>query len=216
MSENISKRFYAQKAGLVILVLLVCLFAGCYRTTEIRSKEGTIVAPVASISTPEPKYDFRNTYWGMSKEAVKQAEKTELSAEDESAILYSNVNAAGFSADLFYQFDGGALVSGAYMISETHTDYNAYIEDYENSKEALIEVYGTPQKDGVTWSNDVFKQDEQYYGMAVAYGYLSYTSVWITETSTITLGLNGDNFEISHVILYEDLNYTEQINTDGL
>jgi len=84
-----------------------------------------------------------------------------------------------------------------------HSNKNDYIRDYKNLKEILAKKYGKPWSDRTTWDNDLFKNDRSQWGLAVSIGHLSYGALWDTSKTYITLGLSGDNYEITLLAAYD-------------
>lgn len=209
-------RFYSVIIAIFLGVLSVSINVNCAVLPKQISNEQSIssTSPVATPIIVD--YDFRSTLWGYTKDEVKQAENREPVDEADTAILFGTTTVAGLNANVFYKFDSDRLVQAAYIIEIEHTNYNLYISDYEHSKEALEEVYGEPKSEGMLWSDDLFKDDEQDYGIAVAYGYLSYGATWETPTTRIYVTLKGDNLEISHTIVYEDIKFHDNIDVGGL
>jgi len=149
----------------------------------------------------ETKYNFRRVKWGMTKAQVKAAETSKLRDENNDGLLY-RTKAATLSTNLLYSFAENKLVRAGYMFKDTHSNENAYIDDYQRVKRILTKKYGQPEKDREKWSNDLYKSRRQDWGVAVSIGHLIYLSEWRTTRTTIRLGLIGDNFKITHVVQY--------------
>lgn len=173
-----------------IAIALLCLFAG------------------AAWAQDSDGYDFRKTKWGMTPAQVKASESMDPTAQGgtetyDLIILYS-VSVAGLNTQLGYHFVSNKLVSGAYIIQESYVNRNQHIADYNKIKEILTRKYGPPSTDDVVWNNDLFKDDPQNYGTAVATGHLAYQSTWETPDTEIKLTLRGENFKVLHGVMYED------------
>jgi hypothetical protein len=148
---------------------------------------------------------FRNVNWGASIEEVKASEEKKPYLENEETLVYK-VQLAGKEVLLLYNFlPKHGLYSSGYIFEEKHTNKNEYIADYNEVKSLLTKKYGATISDKVIWSNDLYKDDPQYYGTAVSVGHLKYGSYWTVEGTDIRLGLLGDNFEISMILNYESL-----------
>jgi len=82
-----------------------------------------IVLLILVISTlilfaEEAKYDFRKTNWGMSREQVKEIEKSRLVVEDfgkEESLIYEG-EIDGLDGQIFYYFMRGKLIRARYVI----------------------------------------------------------------------------------------------------
>ncbi len=106
-----------------------------------------------------------------------------------------------------YDFADGKLFGGGYVFIEEHTNKNDYISDYNNVKEILTREYGSPTIDSTEWRNDLYKNDPQYWGLAISKGHLIYLNTWETQTTEIVLILGGDNFKIKFVAGYTSNNF---------
>ena len=153
--------------------------------------------------------DFRNTRWGMSKDQVKAVEVSELGQEINDLGGTIGIDALGYKTRLLnldtlilYVFANDKLVRAQYRIVETHSNKNDYIDDHSLVKQAIRGKYGDPDRDDNIWKNDLYKDDRQQFGFAVGYGHLVYVAQWKTDHTSITQVLQGENFEIEHVVEY--------------
>lgn len=170
---------------LLIVVLLTCLTLTVFATEEV-------------------KYDFRKTNWGMSIEEVKLTEDKKPGGESDTAIAYK-VKIDGKDFICLYQFLENKLFFSGYNCKEEHTNYNIYIDDYEDLKEILTKKYGKPIKDEEMWdsfSEWELKAYKQNLGNSISVGFLTYFAIWETLTTRIELILDGDNYEINLRIRY--------------
>jgi len=168
------------------------------------------------VSGGSKKYDFRETYWGMSKEQVKATENKSPDLEKENSLLY-NVNIGGEEYYCVYNFLEDSLYNSGYVFSGKHTNKNIYIDDYKKLKDILIKEYGKPKSDRMTWDNDLYKDDRSEWGFAVSLGHLSYGNIWETSNTYITLGLNGDNYKINLIVSYDSRklkNWADKIKSE--
>jgi hypothetical protein len=183
------------KKRLIISGILICIFLFF-----------SIVA-----SSNDVKYDFRQTNWGMSKEQVKATEDKEPDFEESNLLGYA-VKIDGDDYRCVYSFLKNKLYNSGYGSTETHTNENLYIDDYNKLKDILIKKYGEPKTDKVVWKDDLYKDDKSQWGFAVSLGDLVYGAGWETPTTTITLMLYGDDYEISLVIGYNSKELKEWVN----
>jgi hypothetical protein len=147
--------------------------------------------------------DFRGHSWGETIASVKAAEKAPLTAQNGDTLMYKDT-LAGLHVAILYTFSNGRLVEASYMSQEVHTNKNDFIKDYKNLKELLTKKYGTPVKDDNLWRNELYKSDPAEWGMAVSVGHLIYKASWETDRTTIMTGLRGDNFQITHGVIYQE------------
>lgn len=182
-------------------VLLLCMvLMSSYACAETAESEE--IAP-----------DFKSFYWGDSKETVMAVEGTpmlenELTAINAEYIAYE-ATAVGLDAALAYYFCDDGLFTVRYILAESHSNDSLYIDDYETFKSALTKKYGEPYIDLEDWENDSKKE---YYadnkGDALNYGYLTYFTVFETDTSYIAMEMSADNYEITTSVTYESKEIT--------
>ncbi len=167
--------------------------------TVTLDEDGTweyVEQPTATTQTT-----FRNTCWGMTRKRVKQAEANELFHEEDHYLLYRG-KIADLDCYIIYCLVEDRLVRARYVISEEHSNRNDYIDDYERIKEALIFNYGSPADDQVVWKADLYKEDNDDWGISVSLGHLVFGCDWSTYSTDILLMLCGENYEVSFVVEY--------------
>lgn len=194
------------KKKLIILGMITALlFTGCSSSKDTDTTLGKIENP-----------DFRNCQWGMSKDEVKTYESfTRIVTEDEKGFMV-NTEVNNDDAYISYLFDNDELYTSVVIFNEEHANRNLYIDDYEYYQELLIEKYGEPKTDEEIWKDDLYKDNLDDWGDAIAYGHLRMVSQWFTDTTEIGLMLSGDNYEIKLQIIYQDLNHETEKDTSGV
>jgi hypothetical protein len=104
------------------------------------------------------KYDFRKTNWGMSKEQVKETEKSSKFVEEDimkdfikgcDGSLHYKGEVDGLDCEVYYYFMKGRLVSAAYKKRGSIQFRNEYINNYKKLKTYLIKRYGRPNEKGI-------------------------------------------------------------------
>jgi len=141
----------------------------------------------------------------MTREQVKGVESAKLFKEDEHGLFYSS-ELSGFGEVMIgYIFAQGKLVRTSYVSMVRHTNSNAFIDDFKTIESILTEKYGKPESDDVVWSDDLYKDDPDNWGMAVSAGHLVYEAVWRTKTTKILEKLKGDNFNVTLIVQYTSL-----------
>ncbi len=145
-------------------------------------------------------FSFRKTNWGMSKAQVRKSETGKNLAGGKD--LAYRIKVAGLDALLFYVFVDNKLVTAHYDFTNKHSNKNSYLTDYSSIQKILKKKYGNPDSDDTNWLNDLYKDEYQSRGMALAVGHLSKFSEWKNTDTKILLGIYGDNFEISHNVSY--------------
>jgi len=147
----------------------------------------------------------------MTREQVKKTEQGNIVKEYSDVLIYRG-NVGGFDCKIVYIFAKGKLVRAKYISTVTHSNPNDYIWDYKKWKEILTKKYGDPIEDREIWRNDLYKDDPQYWGLAISAGHLAYFATWETPATEITMLLHGENFEITLEIEYQSkqLKYLEE------
>jgi len=144
---------------------------------------------------------FRKATWGMTRNQVKATESGKIMRDSENALAYKG-SVGNADVLIFFFFVSDKLVRGKYSFLTEHTNKNEFISDFERIKSTLKDKYGDPQKDETFWSNELYKDEPENWGMAIAVGDLSYYTTWENENTDIVLALDGDNYEISLVVEY--------------
>lgn len=165
-------------------------------------------AELPATADTAPVYDFKEFMWGDSKAKVMAVEgdpilEGKMDGMDATYIAYET-RTVGLDMFLAYYFCDEGLYAVRYILNESHSNEELYIDDYESFKTALTKKYGEPIWDTEIWSNDSKKE---YYadkkGDALCYGYLTYVTWYITDTTYISMSMDADNYEISMRVDYE-------------
>ena len=191
----------------ISILLITSLFYFAFGQSIAISNDGTIVQLnddgtwSKQIEVKIANSIFRNTKWGMSIEDVKKVEKLTISFENnDSLFVETSIN--GLICDSIYIFADNKLVRGRYFFKENHSNLNNYINDYMSIQELLTMKYGKPIDENQIWRDDLYKEDSDNWGMAIASGRMFFYSDWETEDTIIHQEIWGDNYEIKHTIDY--------------
>jgi hypothetical protein len=144
--------------------------------------------------------DIRKVSWGMTMDQVKAVESNKPAKQDKASIYYAD-KAAGFDCIIQYLFSSKGLVGAAYMFIIDHTNKNDFIIDYEEVRDLLAGKYGDAKSDKQIWKNDLYKDSQQDWGMAISVGHLECQTVFENARTRIMLNLYGDNFKM-HLASY--------------
>ena len=144
---------------------------------------------------------FRNATWGISANQVRALEEGEPIHDKDDVIGYS-ASVVGLDCWAAYIFVEDKLVRGRYVINETHSNLNVFINDFDNLKHALSKKYSQPSFDNKNWRNDLYQDDFAKWGFAISLGHLVYAASWETEDTKIYLSLTGENYKTSLLIEY--------------
>jgi len=153
--------------------------------------------------------EFREAEWGMSREQVKQLEKTEPVFPGDDTLTFKG-KVASSVVHVIYEFENDKLKSGTYRFVENRVNVNVYIQDYLRINEFLDSKYGKPESREEIWSNDMYKDKKGFYGLALSTGQLKFVSSWNEEKTVIVHVLYGYNYLINHSIVYHDKLYKEK------
>lgn len=168
-----------------------------YDISDIKSR---IEAEKVGLEKP---LTFRQTYWGMYKEQVIALEGTPV-VNEKDILLYDDQQIANqFDVQIGYVFVNNKLVRSKYLLANEHTNDNKYIEDFLNVTELLEKKYGNAIEKEKLWSNDLYKNNIDNYGMAVSVGHLTIYYKWRTKDTDIIAKISGDNYSIVNQIEYK-------------
>jgi len=109
------------------------------------------------------KYAFRQTYWGMSKEQVKKAERESILVEEDAkediykaynGSLYYQGELNGIKCEIHYQFVKERLITARYRRTGDLRFKEEYINNFKNLKKYFVNIYGRPLHDGIEMLGD--------------------------------------------------------------
>ena len=155
-------------------------------------------------------FTFRKTKWGMSESVVKSSESLAVFQEADNLLVFKTKVLDDIDVNVEYIFIDNQLVRARYVITESYSNYNDYIEDYLGFKAILEKKYGRPVDDQTIWRDDIHKDNSSNWGFAVSLGQLVLNSTWITSTTEIVNMLSGYNYEITCVVEYKGINLKER------
>jgi hypothetical protein len=96
------------------------------------------------------KFDFRNAYWGMSRDQVKASEPNPPGSDNAQAITYRG-EFEGRPAIVVYLFEDGKLVRAGYLMTESYDTPEAYVENFNSLRDYYTQAYGRPSYDALNW-----------------------------------------------------------------
>jgi hypothetical protein len=207
MSGGVMSKLLAVTAGALLIVAVGSdAAADTYAITEdgrrvLLRDDGAWELDPSSTQTA---VTFRKTSWGQTRDDVRRSEEGEP-VYDKGDVLGYKSTVARLDCLIGYVFVGDQLVRGRYQITETHSNKNDHIRDYIALKVLLERKYGTPDNDDdeTEWRNDLYKDDNEDWGLAVSIGHVVFTSRWEAGPTDIVLLLNGDNYKTSLVVEYQ-------------
>lgn len=215
----------------LILVGILCLgLIGCSNTQpKTNNNLETITETTASETIKESESEtqeviekrenttFRNAIWGDDIETVKRYE-TEIKLEEADGSLMGEAKIAGLDSYVIYMFDSnGKLYQGLYGIkTKEGVGEGIYISDFNNLKENLTKLYGTPISDEILPLTSQSQIDYTGPENSLKFGYTAYRTIWNTNSTEMMLGMQSQDYKVSTVLTYTDINYEEDLSESGL
>jgi len=139
------------------------------------------------------------TRWGMSRAQVKR-KYSEAQEADEG--LARKIKIANLDAIQLFIFTQDKLSIVGVLFSESYTNKNHHLADYQKLQKLLEKKYGKALSTNTYWSQDLYRKNPKYIGRAVSKGDVQFISKWQTEKTDIELALFGNNFDVSLRIRY--------------
>lgn len=185
---------------LSITLLTVFIFA-CSNTQE-KAQNDSETAQTEEIKKPQrPKYDFRKTRWGMSRQEVMDSERAKLIFENENSVEY-RVFVGDYQAQANYKFQDDKLIrAGLYFLKE-YDDKNDYLTAYEILKESMVKNLGSPLIDKSVQLDPSQVIDTGQQAQAVCDGKIVYGSQWNYPGTDVQLLLRGEDGTCYLTIMY--------------
>jgi len=167
---------------------------------DLRS-DGTWRHAGPPVNDDQSNEGFRKARWGAPREEIRLLEAGGWDV-DTPELLVVPTQLADLGVNAVYILLMDQLVRAKYMLTETFQNSNHYLNAYETLKASLAKKYGPAESDDTFWSNDLYQDDYQEWGMAVSCGDLIRSATWQTAETDVLLTLDGENFEVSVVIQY--------------
>lgn len=167
--------------------------------------------------------NVRNVCWGDTKEEVKkyETEATYFTEDEDDGDLMYEDSLGGYDVWIIYSFEDDKLFRASYIMNEKLTTGGQYLNAFESWHNSLIEKYGEANSDtnGINGIYYTVSQDQANFvdaGTALEYGYTGYIYTWELDNSKIVLSAQSRNYDISTVLIYQDINYDDSADsTDG-
>ena len=151
----------------------------------------------------EARFNFRNTRWEMSRDAVKKAEDfiPPVSEPENTLVFRSRVGHLGCL--ITYNFESDKLCGARYTFTPEYIDGARYLSDFAFLHKVLCDKFGQPQKSSIVWLNETFKNNRDLQGLALMEGHFVRTEEWLTQRTLIsyTLGCKDGKvfFDMAYV-----------------
>lgn len=186
--------------------------------------EQVLILPISLISisnctknvTKAQRYNFRKTNWGMSQEQVRYLDEIVDKGTDRSGNTYlvarDTIISLPSRAMYYFSLDG-ELIGGGYIFEISHPGQkNEFIYDFNRLQRYLTNKYGSPNKERVLWKDEQAQKsyNSDHWGQAISDGVLTLYARWQNTETTIELFLQGNEGEMSPIILYKSKESTSK------
>jgi hypothetical protein len=161
---------------------------------------------LAAVHSNPASGGFRRAAWGGTRAEVQASEGRSPDGESDGNLRFA-VTIAGLEATALYIFVSDTLVRAKYLITQPHSDYSLYLQDFSTLDALLTAKYGKAQTQDQFWNNDLYEDSPQEYGMAIAAGHMSRFYRWKANDTSVCLAIHGDNYDISLQIEYAGLEF---------
>ncbi|MBR2718581.1 MAG: hypothetical protein IKB78_04690 [Clostridia bacterium] len=165
---------------------------------------------LASAGAEEAPFDFKQFRWGDGKDAIIAVEGAPAQritdSQYQAEVLCYHTTIAGLKAQLSYMLgDAEGLFIVVYSLQEKQDDATGYIGDYDLLREVLTGKYGTPVYDDMAWNcgevlQEVYQDD---LNTAFRLGYVTFETVYETDTTMIFLTMEGEMFGATTELVYQ-------------
>ena len=155
--------------------------------------------------------NFEEMQWGLSKKEVvelegKPADQRKVKGLD---VMRYQQRVINLDCAIDYFFAANKLSRTRFSFAGDYLDKNAYLQDYQKIKDALVQKFGRPLEEAMEWRDNSYKDDFSAWGEAVSLGHLELSSRWLTAQTEITANLSGAEDEILLTVEYAGLQLKE-------
>jgi hypothetical protein len=176
--------------------------------------------PLKSITIAEESEDlhvsyaprnFEEMHWGLSKKEVVELEGKPADQRRVRGLEVMRYQQRVINLDcaIDYFFAANKLSRTRFSFAGDYLDKNAYLQDYQKVKDALVQKFGRPLEEAMKWRDTSYKDDFSSWGEAVSLGHLELSSRWLTSLTEITASLSGADEEILLTVEYTGLQLKE-------
>jgi hypothetical protein len=169
-----------------------CAFGVQRQAAAIGVSLGVYIDPIQS--------DIFGMTWGISMSDALNINARITGRDAEHLFYRSTVDSK--QTTVILNFTNDQLAQVFYNILAEHSDDQAYLSDFSSIDDLLKDKYKSPSSSGPQWADDLYKNRPSDWGMALASGRMQMRSEWQTPRTNITHAMVGDNFKITHGIIY--------------
>ncbi|OGD31401.1 MAG: hypothetical protein A2V45_02430 [Candidatus Aminicenantes bacterium RBG_19FT_COMBO_58_17] len=155
--------------------------------------------------------NFEEMHWGLSKKQVVELEGKPSDQRKVRGLEVMRYQQRVINLDcaIDYFFATNKLSLTRFSFAGDYLDKNAYLQDYQKVKDALVQKFGRPLEEAMKWRDTSYKDDFASWGEAVSLGHLEMSSRWLTSQTEITASLSGADDEILLTVEYAGLQLKE-------
>ena len=202
----------------------VCFKSGKTGSTKsgyvLESTVELLFDPLKSITIMEESQDLHVSYaprnfeemqWGLSKKEIVELEGKPVDQRKVKGLEVMRYQQRVINLDcaIDYFFAANKLSRTRFSFAGDYLDKNAYLQDYQKIKDALVQKFGRPLEEAMKWRDNSYKDDFSAWGEAVSLGHLELSSRWLTSQTEITANLSGAEDEILLTVEYAGLQLKE-------
>ncbi len=171
----------------------------------------TIMAESESLNVNYAPRKFDEMKWGLSKKYILEMEGRPLSQKRTKGldVMIYEQKLINLDCCIEYMFAANRLSRTRFSFITEYLDKNAYLEDYQRIKSALVKKFGRPLEESMDWQDTTFKEDFRSWGEAVSLGHVELSSRWLTPQTEIMALLGGKDEEIFLTVEYSGLRLKE-------
>jgi len=162
-------------------------------------------APPEEAASPVAAEVFAGAKWGDSKGHLRRlcpATKRVKGAPD---ALSWNTEIAGVPATAVFEFGDEGLAGVRVEFTAYHADKSLYVADYRAVASELGEVLGAPLAEEAVWTDDLYRDHSDQWGIALAAGMVVFGRSWSSDVAHVAHSIRGRQLDVIHVLQYSPL-----------
>ena len=174
-------------------------------------KTVTIMEESESLRVNYAPRKFDEMTWGLSKKQILEMEGRPLAQRRTKGldVMAYEQKLINLDCSIEYIFAANKLSRTRFSFTTEYLDKNAYLDDYQKIKKALVQKFGRPMEESMDWRDTTFKDDFEAWGEAVSLGHVELSSRWLTPQTEILAVLGGKDEEIILTVEYSGLRLKE-------
>ena len=147
---------------------------------------------------------LEETQWGMSSRQLERIEGKPAHMGESQGYKIIGYQKEILERDCLigYYFSNDRLKGAKLSFLEQPANKNQNIADFKRIKDLLVQKFGRPIEDKISWEDVTLKDNISEWGNAIGMGHLEYVSKWSTRQTEVLLHLFGEEDEISLEVTY--------------